>query len=118
MYIESPADGFQARVDSEGRVFTKSDCSSRTVTTTRGSYDNLSVATIASALSGTCSVVIQNQGAVPLRIALAATNPTAGDYEIAAGATFVVPFPYSGEIRGEGVGGAGGFVTLQARQVS
>jgi hypothetical protein len=118
MYIESPGDGYLARVDSAGRLFTKSDCSGRTVTTTRGTYNTTSVALVAAAVSDCCSVVIQNQGAVPLRIAMEATNPVGGDYEIAAGQTFVLPFPYAGEIRGEGVGGNGSFVTFQAKQAS
>lgn len=115
--LESPGDGYQAKVDSAGRLFTKSDCSGRTVTTTRGSYDTTSVTVVAPALTGCCSVVIQNLGNVPLRIALEATDPVAGDFEIGALGTFVLPFPYANEIRGKGVGGNGTFVTLQAKQV-
>lgn len=114
--IEDVAEGNVARVDSEGRVHTKSDCSGRTVTTTRGAYTDSSVVPIADPLSRTCSVVIQNHGSFPLRIAFESEDPVSGDFEIAAGQTYTLPFPYSGEIRGKGVGGGGTFVTLQARQ--
>src|SRR5689334_18118980 len=115
--IEDQAEGFVAKVDSEGCLFTRPQCAPHAVTTTLGAYGSTGVAVVAPALSGCCSAVIQNQGSVPLGIEFDA-DPGAGSFQIAAGQSWVVPFAFAGEIRGQGVGGSGTFATLQARHAS
>jgi hypothetical protein len=115
--IEDSAEGYVAKVDSGGRLHVKSDCSGREVTTTRGVFTDSGVATLSSALENCCHTMVHNFGNNPLRIGFD-DDPVSGDYEVAANSSFVLPFPFSGVLKGIGVGGGGTFVTLQAKQSS
>ena len=106
----------EAKVNSKGSLQTTSDCSPRTVVTTRGSFDNVSVATLASAAER-CSLIIQAHGA-DLLVNLEGANPDSGDYVIAAGLSLTVPFPFGTAVKGQGVSGTGTFVTIEARHAS
>ena len=114
--IEDVAEGNVARVDSEGRLHTKSDCAGRTVTTTRGAFTDSTVVPISDALSECCFTSIMNHGPFPLRIAFENEDPVSGDIVIAALEKLNLPFPYATVIKGIGVGGGGTFVTIQAKQ--
>lgn len=115
--IEDQAEGFVAKVDAEGCLYTRPQCAAHTVTTTLGAFTSTGVVDVAPALSGCCSTVIQNQGAVPLGIDFDA-DPGTGSFQIPAGQSWTVPFAFAGAIRGKGVGGSGTFATFQAKHAS
>jgi hypothetical protein len=115
--IVGEPEGHVVKVDSGGRMFTKSDCSGRTVTTTRSAFTDSAVSTVVQADPNRCSLTIQVQGSNSFMIAIGATDPVNGDFLIGPNQTHTFPFPLADEVRGIGVGGPGNFVAISAKQV-
>jgi hypothetical protein len=92
--------GDVAAIGSDGSLLTNPlpDGNSRTVTTGKSTVGNSAV-TIASATSGRNSLTIQNQTTSPLAVCFSSSTPGSDDFQIAAGGTFVLPFPYSGVVK-------------------
>jgi hypothetical protein len=110
--------GYQAAVDSRSRIQAKSspDCSGATVYTNTFTVSDTSPTTIASARADRLTLILQNQAAAPIRVRFEAANPGATEFQIAAGATFHLPFPYAGQVRAqvEGSGISGSVIVIEA----
>lgn len=98
--------GYQATVDSRNRIQARSspDCSGSTVYTNSYTVSDSSVTTIASTRADRLTMIIQNQLSVPIRVRFAAADPGTEELQVAAGATYTLPFPYAGEARAKAVG--------------
>lgn len=112
--IEGVVSGNVAGVDANNRLLTLAtpDLKGRTVNTSQVTILNGANVTV-NAMEDRHELVLQNQTGVPVTVMLAAANAGANDLVIAPGATFVVPFRYTGEFRLYGVGGGGNFMVIQ-----
>jgi len=91
----------RADVDSANRLLTKATQDPSTTAYTRNlSVGSASAATLAEARAGRSALLVQNQTASAMALALGGATPGANDLQVPAGGTFAMPFSYGGVVKG------------------